>query len=180
MVERFKRGVTFIEVVVSICILAVSLIPLYTLMSGGVRSVGRTEDHVYAYSLAEKIVESLKARLTNQATMLEAIKLETKDPIPVLDYFQQEEDGNADGTLDPLGAVLSSKDSPEAKQALSALQRFQCTIKNKELFPKLSEIKGDRPYERLSGVTKVVTVVWKDRTDNIRSGQTRTLSVSLR
>ncbi len=169
MTGRSKDGVTFIEVVVSICILAVSLIPLYTLMSGGVRSVGRTEDHVYAYSLAEKIIESLKARLTNQATMLDAIKLETNEPMPVLEYFQAEEDGNADGTLDALGAVLTSKGTPEAKHALAALERFQCTIKNKELFPKLSEIKGDRPYERLSGVTKVVTVVWKDRTDNIRS-----------
>lgn len=147
----------------AVVVLSLASTSLYFLLRASVKSVERTEEHMVAYCLLEKIGEELKARLASPDHKAAAIALEVNG-LPVVDFVQKDEDFKGSGALQDwkdLAANLTGK-KDDVAFVDRMMRRFFVTIKNASPVADMADFQP-AGAERPAGVRKQIWIAWKTK-----------------
>lgn len=158
-----RRGFSLVEVLVAVVVLSLASTSLYFLLRASVKSVERTEEHMVAYCLLEKIAEEMKARMASPEKKAAAIALEV-DGVSVMDFVQKDEDFKGTGSLQDwkdLAASLSGK-KEDVAFVDRMMRRFFVTIKNASPVADMADL---QPAGKAmpAGVRKQIWIAWKTK-----------------
>lgn len=149
--ETDRRGFSFTEILIAMVILAVAAIPLFNVLSMGMRGVERSRDHIIAYAVAEKIQEEIDHMLHDETRRQEAIDFQTSgsQPLTSIPFFPE----LAKAVQSAIAAAPQAKRGDAAK-ALQDLKKFQVQVVSANEVPKGAP--------QAIWLAKDIDVIWKD------------------
>ncbi|MBI2942591.1 MAG: hypothetical protein HYY25_00170 [Candidatus Wallbacteria bacterium] len=146
-----RTGLSLAEILIATVIFAVAGVPLYQVMSLGMRGAERTRDHMIAYAIAEKIQEQLNQMLHDEKQRQQAIDFQQPAPAPVTSIPFLE---TLKLSVQTAVAALPSAKPGDTVAALAALNNFKYAVTSKL----------DKPAGAPEAVwlSKEITVSWLD------------------
>jgi Tfp pilus assembly protein PilV len=164
--RRSRRGFSLLEAVVAVVILAACGIPIYQLLSTGVKGAERTRDQMIAFAVAEKMQEKLNAMMRGSPDERKrAIEFANADPKPLTTLpFFPELRTFVERTVSLRGAAVATSAAPktgDAARAVEALGNFQYTV--------TSNAEKPAGAPEATFLTKQIRIQWKDAKNKDRS-----------
>ena len=138
---KHDKGLSFVEIMVATALLALSVVPLLSLMSFGTRSVSHSDSQLLVGSLARMVIEDLKSRSYDD--------IQPVASSPVLGDSRADSPFRLTINQTAEAAGVKGLDSPDFKELSHRLGQLSYTI----------DVNNDNPLKDMKSVS--VTIVEK-------------------
>lgn len=154
-----RRGFSLLEGLIAVVILAAVGVPLFNMLSTGLKATERTRDQMIAFAVAEKVQERLNAMMRGTPDERQkAIAFETPSPKPLntLPFFPELQ-AFVEKSVDLRGVAVTSSTAAKtgaAAAAVAALATFDYTLTTKMEKPEGAP--------EATWMAKTIRIHWKD------------------